>query len=414
MDASLPARRGLGIARIATPTAALALCGLIAALLVAAIPVAHFAHQLTASGFATALLTLSFAVVGAIVARHQPRNPIGWTMMGAAFFLSVDAAASSYTIDVYRLHYHLPLGSFFVFVQPMWAPAIFCFMLSILLFPDGTLPAGRWWRWALAIVVFSGAVWVIGAFAIAAQTIASGRIAIEPSGDLYVIDHPTPGWRWWPVAQDVFFILAATIAVAWIVSCVPRYRRATGERRAQLKWLIAGGGLAGISGTLSVMLSGQTGILGTLASVLFAGLFGVPVAIGVGILKYRLYEIDRLISRTVSYTLLTGALLGVFAGLVLLTTRVLPFSSPVGVAASTLAVASLFNPLRRRLQRWVDRRFNRARYDADALVGAFSSRLRNAVDLDTVQNALLETASWAVEPTHVGLTLVAQGRVRGS
>jgi hypothetical protein len=246
---------------------------------------------------------------------------------------------------------------------------------------------------------------MIGAFAIAGTTIASGKIAIEPTGDLYVIDHPTPGWRWWPVAQDVFFILAMAVALAWIVSCIPRYRRATGDRRAQLKWLLAGGGLAGIGGTLSVMLSGQSGVLGAIATVMFAGLFGVPIAIGVGIMKYRLYEIDRLISRTLSYTLLTGALLAVFGGLVLLTTRVLPFSSPVGVAASTLAAASLFNPLRGRLQRWVDRRFNRARYDADALVGAFSSRLRNAVDLDTVESALLETATRAVEPSHVSVWL---------
>ena len=292
------------------------------------------------------LLTVAFAAVGVIVARNQPRNPIGWTLTGAALFLAVDAVAGSYAVDVYRRHYHLPLGPVFVFLQPMWAPAIFLFMLSILLFPDGTLPAGRWWRWVIGIAGISGAIWAVGAFAISVQVIAEGRIAIEPSGDLYRIDNPTHFWRWWPVSQIVFFILAIVIALAWLVSCVPAYRRSTGVRRAQLKWLLCGGALAAVGGTLTVMLSGQPGVLGVISTVAYAGLFGVPIAIGVGILKYRLYEIDRLVSRTLSYTLLTGALLLVFVGLVLLTTRVLPFSSPVGVAASTLAAASLYNPLR--------------------------------------------------------------------
>ena len=110
----------------------------------------------------------------------------------------------------------------------------------------------------------------------------------------------------------------------------------------------------------------------------------LPIAIGVAILRYRLYEIDRLVSRTLAYAVLTAVLVGTFAGIVLLTTRVLPFSSPVAVAASTLAVAALFNPLRTRVQRLVDRRFNRARYDRDALVAAFGAKLRDAVDSETV------------------------------
>jgi MFS family permease len=393
------------VVSLGTPRVATALGAVTVLLVVAALPFSELAHDASASGVSTAALTLAFSLVGVIVVRRQSRNPIGWTMIGAGFFLSLSAVAGSYAVDVYRRHYHLPLGPVLVFIQPMWAPAIFCFMLSILLFPDGTLPAGRWWRWAIGVLAVSGAVWVLGAFAISAQVIAGGKIAIEPGGDLYRIDHPTHLWRWWPVSQDVFFILGLSIALAWLVSCVPMYRRATGDRRQQLKWLLCGGALAGIGGVLGIVLSGKPGVLGVVASISLAGLFGVPLAIGVAMTKYRLYEIDRLISRTVSYTLLTGALLAVFGGLVLLTTRVLPFSSPVGVAASTLAAASLFNPLRRRLQRWVDRRFNRARYDADALVGAFSSRLRNAVDLDTVQSALLETASRAVEPAHVSVWL---------
>ncbi len=130
------------------------------------------------------------------------------------------------------------------------------------------------------------------------------------------------------------------------------------------------------------------------------GLAALPIAIGVGILKYRLYEIDRIISRTVSYSIVTALLAGTFVGLVVLTTDVLPFSSSVGVAASTLAAAALFNPLRLRVQRAVDRRFNRARYDAEATVAAFAQRLRDAVDLDTVSADLLATVKRAVEPAH--------------
>jgi len=128
----------------------------------------------------------------------------------------------------------------------------------------------------------------------------------------------------------------------------------------------------------------------------------LPVGIGVGILKYRLYEIDRIISRTLAYALVTGLLVGVYAGLVLLATDVLALASPVAVAASTL-VAALFSPLRRRVQRVVDRRFNRARYDADKTVAAFAARLKDAVDLDAVGDDLSGVVHQALEPAHVSV-----------
>jgi hypothetical protein len=129
----------------------------------------------------------------------------------------------------------------------------------------------------------------------------------------------------------------------------------------------------------------------------------LPISIGVGILKYRLYEIDRLISRTLSYAILTAILAGTFIGLVALTTNTLALSGRVGVAASTLAGAALFNPLRKRTQRLVDRRFNRARYDAEATVAAFSTRLRDAVELDSIRADLLDAVDHAMQPTHVSL-----------
>jgi hypothetical protein len=139
------------------------------------------------------------------------------------------------------------------------------------------------------------------------------------------------------------------------------------------------------------------------------GLAALPVSMGVGILRYRLYEIDRIISRTLAYAVVTALLVGVYAGLVLLSTHVLTLKSPVAVAASTLAAAALFNPLRRRVQRVVDRRFNRARYDAELTVAAFAARLKDAVDLDAVRGDLAALVHDTLEPAHVSVWLSEPG-----
>jgi hypothetical protein len=132
-------------------------------------------------------------------------------------------------------------------------------------------------------------------------------------------------------------------------------------------------------------------------------LAALPVSMGVGILKYHLYDIDRIISRTLAYALVTGLLVGVYAGLVLLAMQVFGFLSTVAVAATTLAVAALFNPVRRRVQRAVDRRFNRARYDAEATVAMFAARLKDAVDLDSVRDDLASVVQRALEPAHMSV-----------
>ncbi len=147
----------------------------------------------------------------------------------------------------------------------------------------------------------------------------------------------------------------------------------------------------------------STAVKDVVSSVATVALAALPVGIAIGILKYRLYDIDRIISRTLAYAIVTGLLVGVYAGLVLLATQVLAFSSPVAVAGSTLAVAALFNPLRRRVQRGVDRRFNRARYDAEQTVAVFSARLQNSVDLDVVRDDLTSAVRQALEPAHVSV-----------
>jgi hypothetical protein len=194
--------------------------------------------------------------------------------------------------------------------------------------------------------------------------------------------------------------LALFSAFALLLAAVVRqglsYRRASGERREQLKWLFSGAGLCLLASPIFVHPNAPAWLTDLFPVILTL----IPVTIGIGIVRYRLYEIDRIVSRTVSYAIVTAVLAGTFGGLVLLSTRVLPFSSTVGVAASTLAAAALFNPLRRRVQRTVDRRFNRARYDAEAIVAGFASRLRDAVDVDAVQQDLANTVQLAVEPAH--------------
>ena len=176
--------------------------------------------------------------------------------------------------------------------------------------------------------------------------------------------------------------------------------------RQQYKWFTAGAAITCLglvtmtvaeSGDNSSALTGVVAVTATYAVVAF------PLGLGLGILRYRLYEIDRLVSRTVAYTLVTGLLVGVYAGLVLLATQVLGFASTWAVAASTLAAAALFTPVRRRVQRAVDRRFNRARYNADAAVAAFAARLGGAVALDEVRADLVTTVVAALEPAHASV-----------
>ena len=191
-----------------------------------------------------------------------------------------------------------------------------------------------------------------------------------------------------------------------MIGQVIAYRRSIGERRQQVKWLMFGAATCIGGLVIGLALSNaKSPLLAAVSSAGFVAIAALPAGIGVGILKYRLYEIDRLISRTLSYLIVTGLLAAVFVGVVVLTRVVLPFSSPVGVAASTLAAAALFAPLRRRVQHVVDRRFNRTRYDADAIVAAFTLRLRDAVDLDTVRHELLATVDAAVQPAHASVWL---------
>jgi hypothetical protein len=203
----------------------------------------------------------------------------------------------------------------------------------------------------------------------------------------------------------VSVVSAAFLAIAFVALAV-RYRASGHQLRQQIKWLALAAIAFVICQAVALLLTGASqswlsGIAYTAVAVI--ALFGVPAAMTVAILKHQLYDIDRIISRALAYAIITGLLVGVYAGLVLLATEVLSFHSAVAVAVATLAVAALFNPLRQRVQRIVDRRFNRARYDAEATVAAFATRLKNTLDLDTLRDDLASVVCQALEPAHLSV-----------
>ncbi|MGI8448446.1 MAG: hypothetical protein ACR2MP_14945 [Streptosporangiaceae bacterium] len=396
-----------GRPRLASPKTALVLGGIVLALAAATFPVGMLARASASSVFGSLPLGLVIGVLGFVVAWRSPGNPLGWLMLGAVGCLVISDDAGFYAVATYRLRRgDLPLGWVSVLLQPGWAPAIALFGLSVLLFPDGRRPAPRW-RWALWGYLAVAAFWIAGAFIISAGAIIGHHIQVDSGGNLLVIDHPTGSAAWWGTVQDLFFPVLGACWLASLAGQAVSYRRSSGERRLQLKWLVGGSAIAVTGGLLAVLLSNSPDETLRIAGT--AGLIAVvalPLSMGVAILKYRLYDIDRIISRTLAYALVTGLLVGVYAGLVLLATQVLRFSSPPAVAASTLAAAALFTPVRRRVQRAVDRRFNRARYDADQTVAVFAAGLKDAVDLDSVHTDLVVAVSAALQPVHMSVRIL--------
>jgi hypothetical protein len=385
--------------RLASPVTATVMAILVLILMAVALLLNALVHQLSILGSGPIVpVVVVYAGVGFIVARRQPGNPIGWLLMGFIQLLMLSSIVGWYAVLYYRFgHRGLPLAPVAVLLQPVWAPALLMFPVVILLFPDGRL-ASRRWRWTLMAYALLGAVASAALFSPAVRAVASHDVRLDAFGDV-ISPGKSHGGGPLAVAEVLGLVSILAIALTFVAHQVLSWRRATGERRQQLKWLASGAAF-----TL-VVLAASFGISSASAGgeVLGIGLAALPAGIGVGILKYRLYDVDRIISRTLAYAIVTGVLVGVYAGLVLLATEVLRFHSSVAVAVSTLAAAALFSPVRRRVQHAVDRRFNRARYDADEAVTAFAARLKDAVDLDSVRDDLAGVVQRTLEPAHLGI-----------
>jgi hypothetical protein len=333
-----------------------------------------------------------FATVGALLAWKRPGNPIGWLLSAIGLVVAVAV------FGVFLAHFPrtLTLANWLGFLY--FLEFGLCAFV-VLLFPTGKLPSRRWRpvAWAAGAGL---AGWVLGcAFAPMLITVSPATRnpfgVTGPAGDIFNIMAGVGG------------VLIAATGLAAIVSLALRYRRAGTAERAQLKWLVYAVvliGVAELAGIAIGRIMGPTDAANNLQNAVSSGAVAlVPVAIGIAVLRYRLYDIDRVISRTLAYAIITGLLAGIYAGLVLLTTHVFRVHTPVAVAAATLAAAALFSPVRRRVQQMVDRRFNRTRYDADQTVAAFAARLKDAVELDAVRDDLADVVSRALEPAHVSV-----------
>jgi hypothetical protein len=400
--------------RLASPTTAAVLGVLSLVFLLASLPLDLLVPGTASpSGSANAVTVvawfvfgLSFTAVGVVVARRESRNPMGWLLLGAVLAIQVGSDAPAYAyLDYHKHHGALPLGQLAVLVSGAWIYGILMLPLIMLLFPDGRL--GSRWRWPLRAYLAICVVFIAGTLGLAVADL-SVRAPVDSSANLAGL---TNGW--FGPFYKAGFVSWLLVAVMAIVYQVRSYRRAGGERRQQLKWLGAGAMTCVVLLVLIIVWSGvSSNASWVVGDILFPlALTALPLAMGIGILRYRLYEIDRLISRTLSYAILTALLVGTFIGLVALTTNTLALSGRVGVAASTLAAAALFNPLRKRIQHLVDRRFNRARYDAEATVAAFSARLRDAVEIDVIRADLLDAVNRAVQPAHASVWIRQTPRV---
>ena len=338
----------------------------------------------TADGVVVVVFIGAFSTVGALLAWKRPENPIGWLLSATGLACAVGV------FGVFLAHFPRTV-TLAEWLGCMYLVGFGLCVFVVLLFPAGHLPSRRWrpLAWAAGAGL---AGWVLGcAFAPTIITYSpSVRNPVGAAGS----------------AGDVFKVVAvgggvlvAAAGLAAVLSLAFRYRRAGTTERAQLKWLVYAAAVIVVASLAAIPVASNN-----LQNAISSGAVAlVPVAIGIAVLRYRLYDIDRIISRTLAYAIVTGLLVGIYAGLVLLTTQVFRVHAPVAVAAATLAAAALFNPVRRRVQKAVDRRFNRARYDADQTVAAFAARLKDAVDLDAVRDDLAGVVTKALEPAHVSV-----------
>jgi hypothetical protein len=347
-----------------------------------------------------ALFAISFPVVGAVIATHRPRNPLGWIFCAVGLSQALVVFTSEYGVYALRTAPGtVPGGPLAIWAaQWVWAPGIGLVLTFVpLLFPTGRLPSRRWrpvaWLAALPILLIPGLT----------------APALWPHRGVVLVDASTDE----PLGQGQALVLFAAFwlmvvcGLACLTALALRFRRSRGIERQQLKWLLFASAITvAVFIVIQPATSGQWD-LGLLLALPVVP--AIPVAAGIAILRYRLYEIDRLINRTLVYGLLTALLGAVYAAVVLVLGQLfggIGAAPPSwAFAGATLAAAALFQPARRRIQATVDRRFNRRRYNTTKTIEAFTARLRDEIDLDTLSAELLAVVDQTMEPTMVSLWL---------
>lgn len=327
----------------------------------------------------------AFAVVGALVVSHRSGNVVGWLCLAFSSIWAIWTAGDSLLLynELHPGTLQNP-GLVAALIHPLWVPGIGLVGLLMLLFPDGKVPSPRWRPvlWGLLVVI---AVLTVTEFFL--PGVVQERTVVNPFGiDAFEVFRG-------PVGLVLVVLLVGGIVLS-AVSVVFRYRRAGQVERLQLKWLMAAALVSAVSYALLFVFDAFT------VQLIFSL---IPISIWIAMRRYRLYEIDRFISRTVAYGLVVATLAAVYAGAVFILQGLRPGSDSLAVAASTLMVAAIFSPVRRRIQARVDRFFNRSHYDAERVVNAFASELRNETDADRIVLGWTRVAAQTMEPNAVGV-----------
>ena len=342
---------------------------------------------------ALALMAVSFAVIGGLLALRRPGNAQGWLLLAVATAWSVPMAATAVGQSLLDGHAGGTAAAWLAWPAVwLWLPPLGLMGTQVLLrFPDGALPSPRW-RW------FSGLTLALIAAATAGMAVVAPADTDGYTNLTYLPQVPQE------LALAVGLAALACFPVS-VASVVIRYRRSGIVQRQQIRWVAWAAGIfvaVYLISAFPVLPQAFSGSEAMTVAV-FVAYALVPVSIGFAVLRYRLYDIDKIVSRTVSYAVITATLAAVYAGGVALATGVLPFSGQAGTAASVLAAMALFAPLRRRVQRAVDRRFNRARYDAEAVIAAFARRMREPAAIDAVRADLAAAVTQTLDPAHASL-----------
>jgi hypothetical protein len=345
------------------------------------------------------LAMASAATVGAVLASRRPRHPVGWLLLAIAVSVVVLGFCDAYAAyGLLARPGSLPAARWAaVYVDVSWGVLSSLLGFVLLLTPTGSPPSPRWRWWVWLVVIASVVSVILHANPLDPPYEAVATPLLFQSGPLAAVAR----------LGDVIVLVALLVAAG---SMVLRFRKARGVERLQLRWVTAAAAVAALAAAVILVTWAAIGSAAQpvweLATVAFMA--ALPLATGASILRYRLYDLDRIISRTLAWTALT-ILLGLgYAGVVLLLGRLVPDGSSLAVAGATLAVAAAFQPVRRRVQETVDRRFNRARYDAARTIAAFSARLREEVDLDTLSAELLAVTALTMQPTTMSLWLRAR------